>query len=724
MSRRVFIGLLVIAVAFAVAWVAWPSGDAPAAAASDAPERETALNSKVIEQSAAPRMGAIAGVVRFEGRGVAKARVTVKGGTPLATETLDDGAFRVDGVPPGPVFVAAGAGDRASGVLGPFMIEPGKTVDGLVLELGPTVTIDGIVRDLITRAPISRAIVSWSGGTTQTDEKGAFRLPAPPSQVWLDVMARGYLPRTEWVSLELAKTGGKLDLSLSLVSAIEGHVLEQGTPRVGVSVWAEFTQGLRRGERSALTVTNGKGEFRIECSEGLRRVIAVTPAGVTVPGPEVRVAVGETHQGVVVELGELGPLSGVVRRDGEVLPAASLTLINAFTEDTVATTSTLLDGRFDFGPVPAGRYLAQVRLGAFTTIAGPHDHQRGGNAWPIEVKGGAVLSGRVEPAAAGVRVRWRTGDWAGPSSETVTDAEGAFRFEGVPGKEVLVDAEGPQGAATATAKAGTPVVLHLQRGSVRVRVVDANGAAVTDAVVLARSEETGASRKYVLMAPDGVFVIDLPQGRWVVLAEVAGRGRTTGQTIAVTPAATDVTLTLMSTRELRGVVIDQVSRLPITGARVRASSEVGQVTVTTDTRGNFQLPPQPERPQIFVGREGFEPQQFVADSANLTIELKPRPNQPYQDDAPRFEGVGMVLRVENNRVMVQTVNEASPAERAGVHAGDVIVAIDGTPAGGDLPAVVNRIRGPAGTPVSLSFERQGQQREVVMRRKSLLISYW
>jgi hypothetical protein len=677
---------------------------------------------------AAVRPGSISGVVRHEGRGVARARVSLKATVPLVVETLDDGAFRIDGVPPEPVFLAASAPGLASTAVGPVVVAPGQTVEGVVLELGPTVLLEGIVRDLVTRAPIARAAIAWSGGTTQTSETGTFQLPAPQSQVWVDVVARGYLPRTEWLSLELARAGGRLDLALSPVSTLEGTVVEQGTPRPGVTVWAEFTEGLRRGERTALGLTDAKGQFRLECSEGLRRLVAVTPSGVTVAGPEVRVAVGEARKDLVIELGDLGGVSGVVRRDGQPLASATVTLVNAFTEDSVATGSTLLDGRFSIQAVPVGRYLVQVRAGEFSTIAGPFDHRDDGQSWTIEVAGGQVLEGRVEPPEGGVAVRWRTGDWAGPATQTTTGADGSFRFEGVPAGALLIDAEGTKGSATATARAGDPVVLRLERGSVLLRVIDQSGAPVADAVIHARSDETGAVRKYVLMAPDGVFQIELPRGRWLLLAEVQGRGRTGGQVVSVAGAPVEVTLSLTATNPVTGRVVDRATKLPLQGARVRAESNMGRVSVITDQRGGFALPPQPSQVTIVVGRDGYEPQGFWLpsrpDASNLTVELTPSPNRTWQDETPRFEGVGMTLRPEPGRVVVQVVNEGSPAERAGVQAGDVIVTIDGTPAGGDLPAVVNRIRGPAGTAVRIGFLRGGQSLELVLRRKSLLITAW
>lgn len=729
MLRRLLLVSVSILIAVGLAWVLWPSD------ASTTPSTNTDVeNGEPSQERAArtitegPRPGALAGFVKLNGVGVAGARVSLKATSPLTVVTLDDGAFRIDGIASEPVFVAAASKDLASDVLGPFIVEQGKTIEGLVLELKPTVVLDGMVRDVVTRAPIPRAIVSWSAGTAQTDALGAFKLPAPKSQIWLDVAAKGYLPRTEWVSLELARTGGRLDLSLAPVSAIEGQVMEQGTPRAGVSVWAELTEGMRRGERSAITLTDAKGQFRIECSEGLRRVVAVTPAGVTVAGPEVRLAVGDTQKGVVVELGDLGPVTGVIKRDGVPLGTATLTLINAFTEDPVSTTTSFLDGRFSFSALPVGRYLVQVKQGAFSTIAGPFDHRDDGQPWTIEVSGGQVLSGRVEPAAAGVRVRWRSGDWSGPSTETATSADGTFRFEGVPNAQVLLDAEGPDGAATATAKPGDQVILRLQRGSVLVRVIDESGASVTDAVVLAKSDETGAVRKYVLMAPDGVFQIELPQGRWVLLADVAGRGRTGGKFVTVAGAPVDITLSLTATNPVTGLVLDKATRLPIQHARIRAESPMGRVSVTTDARGQFTLPPQPKQVQLLVGRDGYEPQGFYlparADAANLIVELQPAPNKAFQDDPPRFEGVGMTLRPEPTRIVVQVVNEGSPAERAGVRANDVIVTIEGAPAGADLQNVVSRIRGPAGTPVRIGFERDGRPLELVLRRKSLLITTW
>jgi len=68
------------------------------------------------------------------------------------------------------------------------------------------------------------------------------------------------------------------------------------------------------------------------------------------------------------------------------------------------------------------------------------------------------------------------------------------------------------------------------------------------------------------------------------------------------------------------------------------------------------------------------------------------------------------------------VSDGSPAERAGVQVGDQILAVDGVSVAGQaLDAVVQRIRGPAGTPVLLRFQRGGQVFELTIRRRLLTL---
>jgi len=74
-----------------------------------------------------------------------------------------------------------------------------------------------------------------------------------------------------------------------------------------------------------------------------------------------------------------------------------------------------------------------------------------------------------------------------------------------------------------------------------------------------------------------------------------------------------------------------------------------------------------------------------------------------------FEGIGAyVQNDENGQLVIQTPMRGQPAERAGVEAGDIVLAVDGRDiAGMDINEAVLLIRGPKGTVVRLSIQREG-----------------
>ena len=76
-----------------------------------------------------------------------------------------------------------------------------------------------------------------------------------------------------------------------------------------------------------------------------------------------------------------------------------------------------------------------------------------------------------------------------------------------------------------------------------------------------------------------------------------------------------------------------------------------------------------------------------------------------------FAGIGAQVTKENNQVMVVSPIDDSPAARAGIRPGDIIIRVDGEDISRlSLTAVVDKIRGPKGTTVQLTILHQGDNR--------------
>ena len=108
-----------------------------------------------------------------------------------------------------------------------------------------------------------------------------------------------------------------------------------------------------------------------------------------------------------------------------------------------------------------------------------------------------------------------------------------------------------------------------------------------------------------------------------------------------------------------------------------------------------------------------------------TIFLPPEEANMFADEiAGNFSGVGMEVGMRDDMVTVIAPLPESPAEKAGVLAGDVIIKIDGESTEGmGTDAAVRRIRGEAGTPVALTLYRKGEEEflEISIVRDTIVI---
>jgi len=92
-----------------------------------------------------------------------------------------------------------------------------------------------------------------------------------------------------------------------------------------------------------------------------------------------------------------------------------------------------------------------------------------------------------------------------------------------------------------------------------------------------------------------------------------------------------------------------------------------------------------------------------------TVFLPPVEAQIFQEDiSGEFSGVGMELGTKDGQLTVVAPLKQSPAERAGIRSGDVVLGVDGKPTEGlAVDEAVKKIRGPKGTTVKLFLRRDG-----------------
>jgi carboxyl-terminal processing protease len=112
----------------------------------------------------------------------------------------------------------------------------------------------------------------------------------------------------------------------------------------------------------------------------------------------------------------------------------------------------------------------------------------------------------------------------------------------------------------------------------------------------------------------------------------------------------------------------------------------------------------------------------LGDSGHSTF-LSPEMLKMQRDStAGKFEGIGAEVRMKGGQLVIVAPLDGSPAQRAGLKAGDVILKVDGRNISG-LPLVksVEKILGPAGTRVALTIitPSDGFSRDVTLVRASV-----
>ncbi len=100
-----------------------------------------------------------------------------------------------------------------------------------------------------------------------------------------------------------------------------------------------------------------------------------------------------------------------------------------------------------------------------------------------------------------------------------------------------------------------------------------------------------------------------------------------------------------------------------------------------------------------------------------TVFFPPEENKEFQNDiSGNFGGIGMELGLKNKNIVVVSPLKDSPAYKAGIKKGDILLAIDGTSTQGmAVDQAVTLIRGPVGTVVTIKMVHEGSDKPVELK---------
>ena len=106
-----------------------------------------------------------------------------------------------------------------------------------------------------------------------------------------------------------------------------------------------------------------------------------------------------------------------------------------------------------------------------------------------------------------------------------------------------------------------------------------------------------------------------------------------------------------------------------------------------------------------------------------SVFLPPEEAETFEEDiSGNFEGVGMEIAFKDDILTVVAPLRGTPAEKAGILAGDKIIMIDGVETGAlSINEAVRKIRGSAGTSVHFSIFRDGKKLEFDVSRQKIEI---
>jgi len=186
--------------------------------------------------------------------------------------------------------------------------------------------------------------------------------------------------------------------------------------------------------------------------------------------------------------------------------------------------------------------------------------------------------------------------------------------------------------------------------------------------------------------------------------------------VALWGAASDVSRRSIGIRDA-----DPDHEMNGTVERARTMS-IGTTTISgplVDRMGSSEPPVPSSKVRAVIGSGLLSRFSVTIDELGSALILAP--NSPAATNAApsAFDGSGLWLIWRNGQVVVRSIVPLSPADRAKLRPGDVLLTIDGKPPL-DLDSAVRAFERPTGTKVALEYQRRNAKKEIVLTLRSLI----
>jgi hypothetical protein len=650
---------------------------------------------------------------------------------PHATFADGEGRFRLERAGAGLHRLVALSGDEASAPV-EVRLRPTEATPEIHLRLSATAPLRGLVIE--AGRPLAGARVSFrrSDGITSdaafTDDAGRFvARRVPRGRVVPRVDGRRVI-----APASLVAGAGEVRIETAPLAALDGTVVRAGRPVAGASVRTEGSP-VYRSARS-----DGDGRFHLGgLTAGAYLIVAADEEGGAAGWMRgVTLADGEARGGLVIELGHGAAVRGVVvdgRGDGV---ASVFVELHEATSALRAYALTSARGEFVAPAVGDGEYQAFVKrheeapaplepLERAPTISVRNGRDVDGVRLVVR-RDALTIAGTVEAAgggpAADVLVRaLRDGE---PASgwydvpRALSAADGRFAIGELQGGSYTLEAIASDGgeARLLSVRAGD--------GAVVVRLA-ATGRIEGELVGFHATPDVAAARDATPLhaAVDGArFAVEaVAPGTYLVSANAPSE--VASATVTVAPGATaTVVLRAEEGTPLAGTVRELRSGAGVGGLRCEVTRRLGAATAGalgdeawSDETGRFSFARVGSSPGRIVFCHGDGPFGPVSDGAAAVDEGELV--VPVVRKSGPLGMLGFKLDGDQPFVPVVTlVRPGQPGERAGLVAGDVIVALDGVSTEPLLTSGVDLLARdrPAGTPLRLTLRRGGARLDATL----------